>query len=193
MFFKPQVCVVYLFPYQSLSLPYPFPHHFLFSAVTLPLFLNFFLPHFLSLPPPLFFFLLLFSLFLLFSRFLHLFPLYSPFFPFSFPFPFQSGHQSSYWLWTSVLNFSELTRIGVIHSPPHPTPPHKFLNLKSLLFRSFWFRIRKHNLASPGYMPVSGYNLVLGYKRFEQNQDWILNQKICETEIKNSRNSGHLL
>ena len=33
----------------------------------------------------------------------------------------QSGHQSSYWLWTSVLNFSDLTRTGVTHSPPHPT------------------------------------------------------------------------
>ena len=32
----------------------------------------------------------------------------------------QSGHQSSYWLWTSVLNFSDLTRTGVTHSPPHP-------------------------------------------------------------------------
>ena len=28
----------------------------------------------------------------------------------------QSGHQSSYWLWTSVN-----TRTGVTHSPPHPT------------------------------------------------------------------------
>ena len=28
----------------------------------------------------------------------------------------QSGHQSSYWLWTSVLNFSNLTRT---HFPPH--------------------------------------------------------------------------
>ena len=33
----------------------------------------------------------------------------------------QSGHQSSYWLWTSVLNFSDQTRTGVTHSPPHPT------------------------------------------------------------------------
>ena len=33
----------------------------------------------------------------------------------------QSGHQSSYWLWTSVLNFSDLTRTGVTHSPPHST------------------------------------------------------------------------
>ena len=33
----------------------------------------------------------------------------------------QSGHQSSYWLQTSVLNFSDLTRTGVTHSPPHPT------------------------------------------------------------------------
>ena len=32
----------------------------------------------------------------------------------------QSGHQSSYWLWTSVLNFSDLMRTGVTHSPPHP-------------------------------------------------------------------------
>ena len=32
----------------------------------------------------------------------------------------QFGHQSSYWLWTSVLNFSDLTRTGVTHSPPHP-------------------------------------------------------------------------
>jgi hypothetical protein len=31
------------------------------------------------------------------------------------------GYQSSYWLWTSVLNFSDLTRTGVTHSPPHPT------------------------------------------------------------------------
>ena len=31
----------------------------------------------------------------------------------------QSGHQSSFWLWASVLNFSELTRTGVL------TPPHK--------------------------------------------------------------------
>ena len=32
----------------------------------------------------------------------------------------QSGHQSSYWLWTSVLNFSDLMRTGVTHSPPPP-------------------------------------------------------------------------
>ena len=32
----------------------------------------------------------------------------------------QSGHQSSYWLWTSVLNFSDLMRTSVTHSPPHP-------------------------------------------------------------------------
>ena len=32
----------------------------------------------------------------------------------------QSGHQSSYWLWTSLLNFSDLMRTGVTHSPPHP-------------------------------------------------------------------------
>ena len=32
----------------------------------------------------------------------------------------QSGHQSSYWLWTSLLNFSYLTRTGVTHSPRHP-------------------------------------------------------------------------
>ena len=36
----------------------------------------------------------------------------------------QSGHQSSYWLWTSVLNFSDLTRTGVTHSPPHTTSLH---------------------------------------------------------------------
>ena len=35
----------------------------------------------------------------------------------------QSGHQSSYWLWKSVLNFSELKRTGVTHSPPHKTFP----------------------------------------------------------------------
>ena len=29
----------------------------------------------------------------------------------------QSGHQSSYWLWTSVLNFSDLSRTGVTVSP----------------------------------------------------------------------------
>ena len=33
----------------------------------------------------------------------------------------QSGHQSSYWLWTSVLNFSDLTRTLVSHTL-HPTP-----------------------------------------------------------------------
>ena len=33
---------------------------------------------------------------------------------------YQSGHQSSYWLWTSVLNFSDLMRTSVTHSPPHP-------------------------------------------------------------------------
>ena len=32
----------------------------------------------------------------------------------------QSGHQSSYWLWTSVPNLSDLTRNGVTHSTPHP-------------------------------------------------------------------------
>ena len=29
-------------------------------------------------------------------------------------------YQSSYWLWTSVLNFSDPTRTGVTHSRPHP-------------------------------------------------------------------------
>ena len=38
----------------------------------------------------------------------------------------QCGHQSSYWLWTSVLNFSDLTITGVTHSPPHPTNNKKF-------------------------------------------------------------------
>jgi len=33
----------------------------------------------------------------------------------------QSGHQSNYWLWTSVLNFSDLTRTSVTHYPPQPT------------------------------------------------------------------------
>ena len=38
------------------------------------------------------------------------------------------GHQSRNWLWTSVLNFSDLTRTGVTHSPPHPTGHYKHLN-----------------------------------------------------------------
>ena len=38
----------------------------------------------------------------------------------------QSGHQSSYWLWPSVLNFSELTRTGVL------TPPHKHGQFQSI-------------------------------------------------------------
>ena len=41
----------------------------------------------------------------------------------------QSGHHSSYWLKTSMLNFRELTRTGVTHSPPHPTK-----DLRSMLW-----------------------------------------------------------
>ena len=42
----------------------------------------------------------------------------------------QSGHQSSYWLWTSVPNFSYLTKTGVTHSPPHPTKTSKsYINI----------------------------------------------------------------
>ena len=53
----------------------------------------------------------------------------------------QSEHRSSYWLWASVLNFSDLTRTGVTHSPVHPTLQYeqtvKYYSL------SFLFNINK--------------------------------------------------